>query len=485
MCRKISKSFICFLVLLLASSIFSLAASAKKPHYNITTDVTYPPFEFQKQNGSYTGIDVEIIRAIAKKENFSMTLKPISFNSGAQMVLSGQMDGIIAGMSITPERKQVYDFGTPYYKTGVVWAVAKKAKITKLSQLRGKTVALKTGTASADYAKSIQNKYGFKISYFNDSNTMYNDVAVGNSAAAFEDLPVMKYAIKNGLQLKIPNQKVANAGWYGFAVKKGKNQALLKAFDRGFAALKKDGSYDKIIKKYLGESQKSVSGSSASTAKSTSIWSLFKNNLPSFIDGVIETIKLTLVGILLASIWGILLGIFGVARSKIVRGFSNLMIYIFRGLPLLVLAFFIYIGMPHLLNMKIPAFIAGIVTLTLNEGAYTAAFVKGGFLSVDIGQMEAARSNGLSYWQSMHHIIMPQGIRIIVPSLINQFIITLKDTSILQAIGLVELTQTGNLIVARTQQGLQIWAIVAVIYLIMITLLTWLSNWVQNKLKVA
>ncbi len=97
--------------------------------------------------------------------------------------------------------------------------------------------------------------------------------------------------------------------------------------------------------------------------------------------------------------------------------------------------------------------------------------------------MEAARSNGLSYWQAMRYVVMPQGMRITVPSLINQFIITLKDTSILQAIGLVELTQTGNLIVARTQQGFQIWAIVAIIYLVMITLLTWLSNFVQSKIK--
>lgn len=85
--------------------IFVVEASAQKPHYNITTDVTYPPFEFQKKNGTYTGIDVEIIRAIAKKKGFTMTLKPISFNSGAQMVLSGQMDGIIAAMTITSERK--------------------------------------------------------------------------------------------------------------------------------------------------------------------------------------------------------------------------------------------------------------------------------------------------------------------------------------------------------------------------------------------
>ncbi|WP_143795434.1 transporter substrate-binding domain-containing protein, partial [Oenococcus oeni] len=128
----------------------------------------------------------------------------------------------------------------------------------------------------------------------------------------------------NGLQLKIPSNKIGNAGYYGFAVKKGKNEALLKAFNRGLASIKKDGTYDKIVKKYLGESQKKISSNSASTENSSSIWYLLKQNWPSFVNGVIETIKLTVVGIILASIWGILMRVLGVAESKILRTFSNI-----------------------------------------------------------------------------------------------------------------------------------------------------------------
>ena len=119
----------------------------------------------------------------------------------------------------------------------------------------------------------------------------------------------------------------------------------------------------------------------------------------------------------------------------------------------------------------------------LNEGAYTGAFVKGGFAAVDDGQMEAARSLGLPYWTAMRKVIMPQGIRIMIPSFINQFIITLKDTSILSVIGIVELTQTGTLIIARNFEGFKIWLMIAIIYLIIITLLTWLSNWVQRRIN--
>jgi len=189
------------------------------------------------------------------------------------------------------------------------------------------------------------------------------------------------------------------------------------------------------------------------------------------------------LAIILASVWGIILGLMGVAQSKFLRGLSTTIIYTFRGLPLMVLAFFIYIGIPSVSGLKIPAFVAGLITLILNEGAYTGAFVRGGFEAVEKGQMEAARSLGLSYGKSMSKVIMPQGLRIMIPSFINQFIITLKDTSILSAIGILELTQTGTLIVARTSQGFRVWAIIAVVYLVVITLLTWLSNWAQKKTR--
>ena len=181
-----------------------------------------------------------------------------------------------------------------------------------------------------------------------------------------------------------------------------------------------------------------------------------------FLQGLWETIVLTVFGIVLASIWGIILGVMGVSQNGFVRGISSTIIYIFRGLPLMVLAFFIYIGLPGVIGMKIPAVTAGILTLVLNEGAYTGAFVRGGFEAVDRGQMEAARSLGLPYSRAMRRVIMPQGIRIMIPSFINQFIITLKDTSILSAIGILELTQTGSLIVSRNSQGFRVWAIVAV-----------------------
>ena len=475
-------------LMVLAASIVGMVAGvpnahAASSHYTITTDTTFPPFEFQTQGGDYRGIDMDMLKEIAKREDFTYTLKPMSFNAGVQAVQAGQVDGILAGMSITDERKQTFDFGTPYYKSGIVMAVANKSKVDSLDDLKGKTVAAKTGSSGAMYAQRMAKKYDFKITYFNDSNTMYNDVIIGNTVAAFEDQPVMAYAIQQGTKMKIVTDP-ADGNWYGFGVKKGDNAELLKKFNEGYAKIVKDGTYDKIVNRYLGEGGYNYKeNAAAKSAADQSIWSLIQENKAALLDGLIKTLQLTVVGIVLAAIWGVLLGVMGVAPSKLVRGISSTIIYIFRGLPMLVLAFFIYIGIPNLTGQKIPAFTAGVITLILNEGAYIGAFVRGGFNSVDPGQLEAARSLGMPYGKAMRKVVMPQGIRLTIPSFINQFIITLKDTSILSAIGIIELTQTGTLIIARDLQGFKVWLMIAVLYLIVITLLTWLSNWVEKRIN--
>lgn len=475
-------------LMVLAASIVGMVAGvpnahAASSHYTITTDTTFPPFEFQTQGGDYRGIDMDMLKEIAKREDFTYTLKPMSFNAGVQAVQAGQVDGILAGMSITDERKQTFDFGTPYYKSGIVMAVANKSKVDSLDDLKGKTVAAKTGSSGAMYAQRMAKKYDFKITYFNDSNTMYNDVIIGNTVAAFEDQPVMAYAIQQGTKMKIVTDP-ADGNWYGFGVKKGDNAELLKKFNEGYAKIVKDGTYDKIVNRYLGEGGYNYKeNAAAKSAADQSIWALIQENKAALLDGLIKTLQLTVVGIVLAAIWGVLLGVMGVAPSKLVRGISSTIIYIFRGLPMLVLAFFIYIGIPNLTGQKIPAFTAGVITLILNEGSYIGAFVRGGFKSVDPGQLEAARSLGMPYGKAMRKVVMPQGIRLTIPSFINQFIITLKDTSILSAIGIIELTQTGTLIIARDLQGFKVWLMIAVLYLIVITLLTWLSNWVEKRIN--
>lgn len=165
------------LLMLVALAMPGQAQAASKKTYIIGTDQTFKPFEIQDKDGTYNGknpgIDIEILREIAKHENFKYELKIMSFNADVQALQSGQIDGMIAGMSVTEERKKTIDFSNSYYTDGVCLAVAEDSKITSMKDLKGKTVNVKTGTTSAIYAKSIQKKYGFKLKYYTNSNTSW------------------------------------------------------------------------------------------------------------------------------------------------------------------------------------------------------------------------------------------------------------------------------------------------------------------------
>ncbi len=219
--------------------------------YKIATDTTFAPFEFQDKTGTYVGIDIEILKAIAEDQGFKYELNPLGFNAAVAALESNQTDGVIAGMSITKERQLKYDFSAPYYDSGVVMAVsASNDTIKSYKDLAGKKVAVKTGTEGATFAESIKATYGFELVYFDESPMMYEDVKTGNSVACFEDYPVMGYGITQGNGLKMVTDMEKGSS-YGFAVLKGKNSELLKMFDEGLKNIKANGKYQAIIDKYI------------------------------------------------------------------------------------------------------------------------------------------------------------------------------------------------------------------------------------------
>lgn len=157
---------------------------------------------------------------------------------------------------------------------------------------------------------------------------------------------------------------------------------------------------------------------------------------------------------------------------------------------MIVLAFFVFFGVPYLFNniwgignITLTALQAGTICLALNCGAYMSEIIRAGIQSVDIGQMEAARSLGLPYWRAMYRVVLPQAIKTMIPSIINQFIITLKDTSILSVIGFPELVNQAKNVQANTFKSFQTWAIVAIMYLVVITLLSKLAKALERRLN--
>ena len=204
-----------------------------------------------------------------------------------------------------------------------------------------------------------------------------------------------------------------------------------------------------------------------------------------------QTLLLALCGLFFACILGLIFGLLSVLKNRVCNIISTIFVDVIRGVPMIVLAYMIYFGIPQFVNGFMPAgakftltaLQAGTIALALNCGAYMAEIIRAGIQSVDPGQMEAARSLGLPYWRTMQRVVLPQAIRTMIPSIINQFIITLKDTSILSVIGFPELVNTAKNVVANTMSSFQVWAIVGVMYLIVITLLSRLAKQLERRLN--
>ncbi|MCV9996116.1 MULTISPECIES: amino acid ABC transporter substrate-binding protein/permease [Paeniglutamicibacter] len=437
----------------------------------IGTDTTFAPFEF-RADGELTGIDMDLIRAIAEKEGFEVEIRSLGFNAALQALSSDQVDGVIAGMSITDERKNIYDFSEPYFESGIQMAIAKNDESIKgYEDLEGKTVVAKTGSEGETYAKSIADQYGFTVKSLDQSATMYESVKSGSAVAVFDDYPVLAYGVAQNNGLTTVTDKVPG-GSYGFAVDKGKNAALLAAFNDGLAELQASGEYDQILDKYLAD---------PTAAVPTTFWELLTESFPALMQGLGNTILVTAISFAVAMVLGLVAGFMKISHNIVLRGIATTFVNVFRGTPLLLWAFMFYFGVPQLTGQPMSIWVAGVLTLSLNSGAYVAEIVRGGIQSVDPGQLEASRSLGLGYGKSMQKVVVPQAFKMMTPSLINQLIIMLKDSSLLLAIGFTELLYQGQQIYASNFRVTETLLIVGVIYFVAIMALTKLANFADRK----
>lgn len=209
---------------------------------------------------------------------------------------------------------------------------------------------------------------------------------------------------------------------------------------------------------------------------------------PLLLRGLGVTVVITAASLLIAFVIGMVNCLFGLSRVRILQLWSRFYLWIIRGTPLLVQVFIVYFGVPQLMQslgapVRLTPMVAGIITLSLNAGAYMSEIFRGGINAVDRGQMEAARSLGLPKWRAMRKVILPQAIRVVIPSLVNQFIITLKDTSLISSISLAEIVYEAKIYIGRTMQSFATWMLVGAMYLVIITLLSALSRAVERRMS--
>ncbi|MCI5902579.1 MAG: transporter substrate-binding domain-containing protein [Blautia sp.] len=238
-----------------ASVLMSTTAFAEEKTWVVATDTVFKPFEYTNADNEFVGIDVDILAAVAEDQGFTYELQSLGWDSGVAAVQAGQADALIAGATIKQERiDSGWIFSDGYYNATQTFVVAEGSDIASFEDLEGKNVAVKNGTAGADFANSLKDEYGFTVTTFEDSPTMYQDVLLGNSAACVEDTPIMAASIQDGdLALQIPEGMESEGAPYGFAIMDEKNQELLDMFNAGLQNIIADGTYEEIIAKYLGE----------------------------------------------------------------------------------------------------------------------------------------------------------------------------------------------------------------------------------------
>ncbi|GIO07760.1 hypothetical protein J31TS6_37880 [Brevibacillus reuszeri] len=211
--------------------------------------------------------------------------------------------------------------------------------------------------------------------------------------------------------------------------------------------------------------------------------SLITDASPLLLQGLENTIKVAFLSLLFATILGLFFGLLRVSKRKSLQMIAKVYVSIIRGTPLYVQVIFFYFGLfPLVFGRATDAVSAGIFVLSLNAGAYLVEIFRAGIESIDKGQMEAGRAIGFTHGQTMAYIIMPQAIKRMIPAIVNQFIISIKDTSLLATIGIAELTFTAQTIYAVNFKAFEFLGAIGIIYWVLIYVLTAFSHWLERRL---
>ncbi|HEX8844943.1 MAG TPA: ABC transporter permease subunit [Pyrinomonadaceae bacterium] len=446
----------------------------------IGTDATYAPLE-SVEDGEYVGFDIDLGNAIARE----LGVRPVFINSNFDGIFpalqNGSFDIVMSSVTITPERKTSLLFSDPYYDAGQMIAVRTETQgIAKPEDLRGKRVGVQLGTTAQEY---FEKQEGVELSKYDAIDLAMLDLRNQRIDAVVADAPVLRYKIRQSYKdLKTVGEQFTDEK-FGIALAQG-NEDLQQAVNEALKKIRASGEYDQIHKRWFGEAALAAAEKQAPQTSSRAFdLSLLRRTLPAFLTGVWMTARLALLSLLFGLPIGLLLALARLQGLRVLSIPAAIYVEVIRGTPLLVQIIFIHFGLPPVTGITLPAFVSAVIALTLNSAAYIAEIIRAGILSIDAGQMEAARSLGMSYGQAMRRIILPQTFRRVVPPLTNEAIALLKDSSLASVLALAELTQVGRQLANSYAAPLTIWPMVAIFYLLLTFPLTRVAEYLERRWK--
>lgn len=484
------------LSLLVLCMLFSLTGCGKTESTNKTllvgTNAEFPPFEYIDNDGNPDGFDIALIKAIGEEMGYDVTIKNMEFKSLIASITTGGLDASIAGMTVTEDRKQNVDFSDAYYTATQYIVLPINSTITSLAELDGKRIAVQEGTTGdflvtpGEDNETITDESTTIKRFKKGSDAIMELKNNGVDAVVIDANPAQEYIKANKSSLKGIVEDTSTEE-YAIAVQKG-NSELLADLNEGLARVKANGTFDKILATYIKDA------GSDEVAVSNNPFTRFVDKLDTvfiktngynlLLKGLGTTIFISLMAVLLGIVLGFVFALMKLTEVKagkktILSRIANIYIDIIRGTPSMVQLLIMYMVVFH--NQF--GIVAAILTFGMNSGAYVAEIIRAGIMAVDNGQMEGGRSLGFSYGETMRYIVIPQAIKNILPALGNEFITLIKETAIVGYVAIQDLTKAADFIISRTYETFYPLIAIAIIYYILIKILTKLLNIIERRLR--
>lgn len=451
----------------------------------MVTEATFPPYEYFS-GSEIIGIDADIVRHVATQLGYDLEIQDMSFDSVITAVQSGKADIAASGITVTEDRKKSIDFTVPYVTSSLLIIAKDGSPITKPGDLKGKRIGVQHGTTSDLY---VSEHFG-DPERFQNGGLAVEALMVGKIDVAVMDQDPARVHVSKQPGIHLLDSPLTSE-YYAFAFQKG--SPLVKKFDEILNEMKANGDLNKYIEKYRSNLTKGV----PSEKEKKGFWNKMKSSFHlNFIKesrymylvrGLGVTLSVSVVAILIGVALGFLIAIIRTTadqtgKLKVGNAICKLYLTVVRGTPVVVQLMIIYFVI--FASLDISKVFVAMVAFGLNSGAYVAEIVRGGIQSIDIGQMEAGRSLGLSYTQTMTHIIIPQAFKNVLPALGNEFIALLKETSVAGYIALQDLTKGADIIRSQTYDAFLPLIVVAMIYLGLVILFSRLLARLEKRLKV-
>ncbi|HCU9326539.1 TPA: ABC transporter permease subunit [Staphylococcus aureus] len=432
----------------------------------------YAPMEFEHTvNGKteYAGVDIDLAKKIAKDNNLKLKIVNMSFDSLLGALKTGKIDIIISGMTSTPERKKQVDFSDSYMMTKNIMLV-KKDKVNEYKDIKdfnNKKVGAQKGTEQEKIAQTeIENASITSLSRLPD---VILALKSGKVEGAVVEKPVAEAYLKQNPKLGISNVKFNEEEKDTVIAVPKDSPKLLSQINKTIKEVKDKG----LIDKYMTNAANVMNDDSGFISKYGSF----------FLKGIKITILISLIGVALGSILGAFVALMKLSKIKIISWIASIYIEILRGTPMLVQVFIVFFGITAALGLDISALVCGTIALVINSSAYIAEIIRAGINAVDKGQMEAARSLGLNYRQTMKSVIMPQAIKNILPALGNEFVTLIKESSIVSTIGVGEIMFNAQVVQGISFDPFTPLLVAAALYFVLTFVLTRIMNMIEGRLN--